>query len=292
MYNHLLDTFKTVAEEGSFNRAAEKLYITNTAVRKQIGQLETYIGVRLFDRRQTGTKLTAAGKILYARTLELQKRSEEIIHEVQAAYLSSPKAVRVGSSNLYPCYAFMDLWDKINGKNPVWQLKVVFIEDDHDSLSNLGKDYDFLVGPFDSLSEDSPYAFRQIGTYRFKVAVPRNNPLSSYEELALGDLSGQPLMIMTRGGSPSNDRIRDDITRRYPEINIVDIRAGYNIHTFNRAVETGSLLLSLECWDRIHPELKPVPLKEKYEIPYGIVYRKESELMKEYVNQISNKRLK
>lgn len=50
MYNHWLDTFKAVAEEGSFNRAGEKLYITNTAVRKQIGQLETYIGVRKIGR--------------------------------------------------------------------------------------------------------------------------------------------------------------------------------------------------------------------------------------------------
>lgn len=291
MYNHLLDSFKAVAEEGSFNRAAERLYITNTAVRKQVGQLETYIGVRLFDRRQTGTKLTAAGKILYARTLELQKRSEEIIHEVQAAYLSAPKAVRVGSSNLYPCYAFMDMWDKISGEDPQWQLKVVFIDDDHNSLNNLGKDYDFLVGPFDSLSEDSPYAFRQIGAYRFKVAVPRSNPLSSRSELSLRDLAGQPLMIMTRGGSPVNDRIRDDIAKRYPEVNIVDIRAGYNIQTFNHAVETGSLLLSLECWDRIHPELKSITLKEKYEIPYGIVYRKDSELMSEYVEQLGDERL-
>lgn len=286
MYNHLLDTFKIVSEEGSFNRAGERLYITSTAVRKQMNQLENYLGVKLFERSQGGVKLNAAGRILYARTLELQKRSEEIIHEVQAAYFSAPRSLRIGSSNLYPCYSFMDIWDKISGNTPQWQLKVVFIDDDHNSLNNLGKDYDFLVGPFDSLLEDSPFAFRQIGTYRFTIAVPRSNPLSTRSEISFNDLNGQPLMIMTQGGSPANDRIRDEIIRNHPDINIVDVRQGYNIQTFNHAVETGSLLLSLECWDRIHPQLKAVKLKENYEIPYGIVFIKQSEVMKEYVRSL------
>lgn len=292
MYNHLLDTFKAAAEEGSFNRAGERLYVTSTAVRKQINQLENYIGVKLFDRHQTGVKLTESGKVLYARTLELQKKSEEIIHEVQAVYYSSPNILRIGSSNLYPCYSFMDLWDKISVRIPQWQLKVIFIDDDHNSLNNLGKDYDFLIGPFDSLSDESIYAFRQIGTYRFNIVVPRNNPLSARKEVALQDLNGYPLMMMTQGGSPSNDKIRDDIVRNYPGINIVDTRQGYNIQTFNHAVETGSLLLSLECWDRIHPELKPVKLKEKYVIPYGIVYLKDSEIMKEYVSVLGAKQVR
>lgn len=36
MYNHLLDTFLVVADCGSFTKAAEKLYISPTAVMKQM----------------------------------------------------------------------------------------------------------------------------------------------------------------------------------------------------------------------------------------------------------------
>ncbi|MDO5133278.1 MAG: LysR family transcriptional regulator, partial [Eubacteriales bacterium] len=50
MYDKVLDTFIIVAETGSFTKAAEKLYITHTAVRKQINQLEANLGVNLFDR--------------------------------------------------------------------------------------------------------------------------------------------------------------------------------------------------------------------------------------------------
>ena len=40
MYNHLLDTFITVTDCGSFTKAAEKLYISPTTVMKQINPLQ------------------------------------------------------------------------------------------------------------------------------------------------------------------------------------------------------------------------------------------------------------
>ena len=45
MYNPQLETFITVADAGSFNKAAEKLYITSPAVLKQINLLEDKLGV-------------------------------------------------------------------------------------------------------------------------------------------------------------------------------------------------------------------------------------------------------
>lgn len=282
MYNHLLDTFKTVAEEGSFTKAAEKSYLTHTAVRKQMNQLESYLGVKLFSRSTAGVTLTAAGKVLYAETLRLMKESDSIIKKVQAAYFTSPHTLRVGSSNLYPCYLFMDLWDRISARMPGWQLKVVPLESERNRLEGLGKDYDFIVGPYDSFPDGSPYAFQIIGRYRFTIAAARSNPLARRKEVRLANLEGQPLMVMERGTSPINDAIRKEIVEKHPGINIVDIPANYDIETFNRCAETGSLLLSLECWDRVHPEIKTIRLKEKYELPYGITYLKDSEVMQEY----------
>lgn len=68
MYNPQLDTFLRVADAGSFNKAAEKAYITPTAVIKQINLLETELGVKLFERTHRGLTLTKAGKSLYQDT--------------------------------------------------------------------------------------------------------------------------------------------------------------------------------------------------------------------------------
>lgn len=64
MYNPQLDTFLCVAESGSFNKAAEKLYISPPAVIKQINLLEESLGLQLFVRTHRGLVLTEAGKSL------------------------------------------------------------------------------------------------------------------------------------------------------------------------------------------------------------------------------------
>ena len=65
MYNPQIETFIKVADAGSFNKAAEELYITPTAVIKQINLLESSLDLVLFERTHRGLILTNAGKSLY-----------------------------------------------------------------------------------------------------------------------------------------------------------------------------------------------------------------------------------
>lgn len=62
--NFRLVVFRAVAEQQSFRKAAEELYLTQPAVSLQIKALEEDVGVQLFDRTGTRIKLTEAGKIL------------------------------------------------------------------------------------------------------------------------------------------------------------------------------------------------------------------------------------
>ncbi|MDO9408662.1 LysR family transcriptional regulator [Patulibacter sp.] len=57
-------TFRVVAHERSFSRAAEQLSRSQPSVSSQIALLETEIGVRLFDRARRGLRLTPAGDVL------------------------------------------------------------------------------------------------------------------------------------------------------------------------------------------------------------------------------------
>ena len=61
MYNPQLETFLRVADAGSFNKAAEELFITPPAVMKQITSLESNLDLKLFLRSPRGLKLTEAG---------------------------------------------------------------------------------------------------------------------------------------------------------------------------------------------------------------------------------------
>ncbi|SEO65478.1 LysR family transcriptional regulator [Aquisalimonas asiatica] len=60
-----LRAFEAAARSGSFTRAAEELYLTQSAVTYQIRNLEDYLGTSLFQRLHRGIRLTNAGRAVY-----------------------------------------------------------------------------------------------------------------------------------------------------------------------------------------------------------------------------------
>src|ERR1700750_2068312 len=81
-----LEVFLTVAREGRFSRAAEKLYRTQSAVSPTIRKLEDELGEPLFDRSSREGVLTEAGQTLkeYAeKLLNLRADAQEALVELR-----------------------------------------------------------------------------------------------------------------------------------------------------------------------------------------------------------------
>lgn len=85
MYNTQLETFIQVADAGSFSKAAEILYITPTAVTKQINILESSLELQLFVRTHRGLTLTEVGKSLYTDAKYIIQYSNESIDRAKKA---------------------------------------------------------------------------------------------------------------------------------------------------------------------------------------------------------------
>ena len=89
MYNPQLDTFLCVAEAGSFNKAAERLYISPPAVIKQINLLEESLGVELFVRSHRGLTLTKAGQSLLQDAKYIIQYCKDSVTRAKNAMLES-----------------------------------------------------------------------------------------------------------------------------------------------------------------------------------------------------------
>jgi DNA-binding transcriptional LysR family regulator len=59
--------FVAIAEEQSFSRAAERVWVAQPGLSTQIRRLETELGVQLFERHTRGVRLTQAGEVLLER---------------------------------------------------------------------------------------------------------------------------------------------------------------------------------------------------------------------------------
>lgn len=76
-FSRFSDYFIAVAKTGSLRKAADQLYISVSAVHRQIALAEEELGILLFERLSSGLKLTLAGELLYADILRWQKEFQQ-----------------------------------------------------------------------------------------------------------------------------------------------------------------------------------------------------------------------
>ena len=80
------------------------------------------------------------------------------------------------------------------------------------------------------------------------------------------------MLFRSQGDSPSVDRARAAV-EAHPQIHIEDTSQFYDMEVFNRSVQTGHLLMSLDCWTEVHPSLVTLPVDWNFTIPYGLLYQ-------------------
>lgn len=276
MLNSNLKAFVRVAECGSFTKAAESLYLSPTAVMKQINALEKHLDLILLERSPAGVRLTAAGEVIYQDAKFLLDYSRRSIANARQKMETDSRTFCVGTSMLNPARPFMELWYQVSREFPNYKLHLVPYEDNHEGIlaeiARLGEKFDFLIGVCDSRRWLDQCNMFPLGRYPKMCAVSREHRLAGKECLELSDLYGETLMMVAEGDSGTNDFIRNDLRRNHPAIRLEDTPHFYDISVFNRCAETENVLLTLECWKDVHPALVTIPVQWSYSIPYGLLY--------------------
>lgn len=276
MYNPQLETFIKVADAGSFNKAAQEMFITPTAVIKQINLLESSLDLKLFERTHRGLALTNSGRSIYNDAKYIIQYSSESIQRAKKAAQSNANVIRIGTSPMTPTQILVDFWPEIHKHCPDIKFQLIPFENTPENareiLKNLGQNIDVVAGIFDETMSN----LRQCkGFELFRVpiccAVSLNHPLAVKDKLSIHDLYGENLMLMHRGWSNFVDKLRDDIWTNHNEINIIDFDF-YSVDIFNQCQNSNDILMAIDAWSSVHPLLKIIPVEWEHTIPYGLLH--------------------
>ena len=115
-----------MAEEGSFTRAGRQLGLTQSAVSRQIQQLEEEVGTELLSRTTRRAELTEAGGSFLKAALRITSDLEDSLKQFREAFTNQPPVVKVGISHSISHAHLPGLLKHFWRSNPGAKLDVVY----------------------------------------------------------------------------------------------------------------------------------------------------------------------
>jgi len=149
-----LEFFRKVVEEGSFSKAAERVYRTQPAVSIAIRRLEEEIGAPLFERSQKTPALTDVGQVVYdyaKRILSLRDQALDGVAELKSLKRGR---VRIGANESTSNYLLPQLILDYRKHYPNVRVEVFGHSSDQLAREVLDGNVDFALMAFDPVDSD------------------------------------------------------------------------------------------------------------------------------------------
>ncbi len=204
-----LKVFKDLIETGSFSKAAEMNFISQSAVSQQIKKLEFIFRTRLFIKKENGLQLTEAGKIFYNSSKKIVTLYNETIAGIKKdILLKNNDKLKVESIYSAGIYVIGDYIKDFLNSNPYTQIDLQYkkyneiLDDieknradfgfvaccasDRKSISSIYlKEEDMvLIAPLNGSPHGGEISSREISSFKL-VLFDRNSPSRKYIEKAL-----------------------------------------------------------------------------------------------------------
>ncbi|MFH8616902.1 LysR family transcriptional regulator [Streptomyces sp. NPDC017979] len=189
----LLRSFVAVAEEGTLTRAAERLFVSQPALTKQVKQLEALLGVRLFTRSRTGMALTEAGRALAARVPDLLADWDRALRETKGTASLAGRVLRVGFLASAANEATPRIIAEFTRRRPGWRVDMRQATWSHPSAGLAEGDVDVALLRLPFPGQDALRTAVLFTEPRW-VALPEGHPLAAQDVIRFRDLWDEPFV--------------------------------------------------------------------------------------------------
>ena len=193
--------FLVVAEELHFTRAAQRLFVSQPALSRQIQALEQHVRAPLFERGPNGITLTVAGDALQEHARLVVSAWDQTQQAVAGAVAASSRVLHVGLSmsvgrGILPVATRMLMERHPDARVELHQAA---FQDATLGLTDGSADAAFCWLP---MPEGAGLAHRVLVTEPRHVALPVDHPLTAREEVDMEDLLDEPFLAIPESAGP------------------------------------------------------------------------------------------
>lgn len=198
-----LRSFVEVIHQGGFTQAAKTLHISQSAVSKQVAQLEQSLGTPLLERQGSHIHLTAAGNVVLQRAEGMLRLRNELLSELDDLSHMTRGELRLGLPMLGSDTLFASRFAEYRRRYP--NIQVHLLEGGSLNVEQAVRSGELELGG--SLTPKDPaFAYQPFCDEPLDALLPADHPLAMNAKVRLEELADTPFLLYQRS-FVLNDRV-------------------------------------------------------------------------------------
>ena len=217
------EVFLTVAQQKSFSKASQVLYISQPAISKHIKTLEEYYHTKLFDRKGIQIELTPAGKLLFEKLIEVKQIQETTEFEISTIkdILQAKGNLQLGASTTVALYILPKVLSTFNQHYP--QTQISLLNRNSELVLEALLNGDINMGIIEGRAKLSHVDYLPFLTDEVIAVCSKKSPIAKRKNYALREIKQMPLAIRERG-SGTLAALKYSLEKLKIKINELDIK--------------------------------------------------------------------
>lgn len=282
-----INCFIATADNMSFSKAANKIFLSQSAVSRHVIMLEKELGTQLFVRAGKCIYLTEAGKVFY----EFFTRTNTEFAELKSRFSPEPSVVQSLSYAVLPIWNITDLLEEnahsIACAHPDWELSMKFCGVSK-ILSDLRSgNVDVILHSESQLSEMRGVLVRPLGVVEYILLFSGKHPMAAKTDPAPWDFAGDDFFYVADNLLPQERvfAMHDRFEARYgfkPKLVGLDDAEALSI-----ALESGRGVSLLSRWNRpgLQKDMRSISLDFGEHVALGCLKNSPCPIAAQFMNE-------
>ncbi|MFT4806708.1 MAG: DNA-binding transcriptional LysR family regulator [Paraglaciecola sp.] len=271
-----LEYFCQLAALGNFTRAAHKLGIAQPALTVAIQKLEQEVGLKLINRADKNSLLTAEGQVLHKLAIQLLSQAKQLELELEELKDLERGTIRFGVSAMMGSYYFPKILTEFKQKYP--KIKIHLVDQGTAALEKMLLNSELDLALVRGDLENPQLRYTKLINEEIVAGMVSSHPLAAEQTISLAQFCQQPLVLFHEGYF-----LREAVSQFAKKHQLtLDVRMETNLIELQKSLVRNEVGITT-CLSRIlqnEQQMTSIPFEPKIEFKLSLAWKKNHYLSK------------